>query len=92
MEIKAISIWKNGELIFGTIFNLRIINDDLSASATFYYTISSAETEGMLGQVLVDGNITLNGTDYQTWDADPSANAWAINWALAKLNLELLPE
>jgi hypothetical protein len=46
----------------------------------------------MLGQVLVDGNITLNGTDYQTWDADPSANAWAINWALAKLNLELLPE
>ena len=38
-------------------------------------------------QLLVDGNLTIDGTDYQTWDADPSANTWAYNWSLAKLNL-----
>lgn len=40
---------------------------------------------------LVFGQLTIDGQDYQTWDADPSANTWAYNWAAAKLNLVLLP-
>lgn len=92
MKIKPISTWKNGQEIFGTEFTLRLSYDDLSTNALFYYQISTEQTEEIISNVLVDGNLTLDGADYQTWDADPSANAWAINWALAKLNLELLPE
>ena len=92
MKIKPISSWQNGQEKQGTNFELRSIRDNLSTSATFYYSISTQETEGIISNVLVDGEITLDGTNYQTWDADPSANTWAINWAAAKLNLELLPE
>jgi hypothetical protein len=38
-------------------------------------------------QTLVEGNLTMSGEDYQTWDSSVSANEWAYNWALAKLNL-----
>lgn len=41
--------------------------------------------------VLAFGNLTLDGEEYQTWDADPSANEWAYNWAAAQLNLVLIP-
>lgn len=37
--------------------------------------------------VLTFGNLLLQGEEYQTWDADPSANEWAYNWAAAQLNL-----
>jgi hypothetical protein len=92
MKIKPISSWQNGQEKQGTEFTLRLSYDNLSTNAQFYYTITSEQTEEIISQVLVDGNLTLDGIDYQSWDADPSANAWAINWALAKLNLELLPE
>lgn len=92
MKIKPISSWKNGQEILGTEFTLRLSSDDLSTIAQFYYSISTEQTEEIVTQVLVDGNLTLDGVDYQSWDADPSANAWAYNWAIAKLNLELLPE
>lgn len=42
-------------------------------------------------QVLVSGNINMDGEDYQTWDSSVSANEWAYNWAATKLNLVLLP-
>ena len=87
MKIQAISSWQNGEEKLGTEFNLRSISDNLSTHASFYYSISTEQTEQVVSQVLVDGNIFLDGADYQTWDSDPSANAWAYDWALAKLNL-----
>jgi len=110
MKIQAISSWQNGQEKLGTIFNLYVVNDNLSTSATFYYSISSEEishletktvidpitgeevtTEVLVidayAEKLVDGNITMDGADYQTWDADPSANEAAYVWALAKLNL-----
>ena len=89
MKIQAISSWQNGQEKLGTEFNLRIINDDLSTNASFYYSISTEQTEEIISQVLVDGNLILDGEEYQSWDSDPSANAWAYTWALAKLNLTL---
>lgn len=92
MKIKPISSWQNGQEKQGTEFTLRIINDNLSTNAQFYYSISTEQTEEIVSQVLVDGNLTLDGADYQSWGTDPSANVWAYSWAIAKLNLELLPE
>jgi hypothetical protein len=110
MKIQAISSWINGQEKLGTIFNLYVVNDNLSTSATFYYSISSEEvghleTKTVIDPItgeevttdilvidayaekLVDGNLTMDGADYQTWDSDPSANEAAYVYALAKLNL-----
>ena len=92
MKISPISSWQNGQEKQGTEFDLRIINDNLSTSATFYYSISTEQTEESISQVLVDGNLTLDGADYQTWDSSVSANEWAYNWAAAKLNLTIIEE
>lgn len=40
---------------------------------------------------LATGNLVMDGETYQQWDADPSANEWAYNWAAAQLNLVLIP-
>ena len=42
--------------------------------------------------ILVSGNINISGQDYQDWDADPSANSWAYNWAAIQLKLTLIPD
>jgi hypothetical protein len=40
---------------------------------------------------LVTGYLNISGADYQAWDLDPSANAWAYDWAAAQLNLVIVP-
>ena len=101
MKIQPISSWINGQEKLGTEFNLYIVNDNLSTSATFYYSISTEEVSHLEEDVLVidayseklvDGNLTMDGADYQTWDADPSANEAAYVWAASKLNLVLVTE
>ena len=52
---------------------------------------SSSDVISTNKEVLTFGNLTLQGEEYQTWDADPSANEWAYNWAAAQLNLVLIP-
>jgi len=126
MKIQPISSWINGQEKLGTIFNLYVIKDNLSTSATFYYSISTEEVSHIETKVispeipawdetlpdgevihhdaipavtvdvlvidepsikLVDGNVSMDGVDYQTWDSSVSDNKWAYNWAAAKLNL-----
>lgn len=129
MKIQPISSWQNGQELQGTEFDLIVINDNLSTSATFYYTISTAavgHTETVIvtpevpaydeivdgetvhhdavpavtadvyvidtpSTMLVNGNVTMDGADYQTWDTSVSANEWAYNWAATKLNLVIVP-
>lgn len=130
MKIQSISSWQNGQELQGTEFDLIVINDNLSTSATFYYTISTAvvgHTETVIvtpeipaydevvdGETvhhdavpavtadvyvidtpsigLVNGNVTMDGVDYQTWDTSVSANEWAYNWAATTLNLVIVPD
>lgn len=115
MKIQPISSWINGQEKLGTEFNLYIVNDNLSTSATFYYSISTEEVSHLetktvidpitgeevtteilvidaYSEKLVDGNLTMDGADYQTWDADPSANEAAYVWAASKLNLVPIAE
>jgi hypothetical protein len=110
--ILPVTSWQNGQEKQATIFDLRIVNDNLSTAATFYYSLSSVEVSHMEtvvtdssvtpevttevkvvdvpSQVLVEGNLGIDGADYQTWDADPSANAFAYNYAATKLNLTIV--
>jgi hypothetical protein len=130
MKIQPVQSWQNGQQKEATEFELRIVSDNLSTSAVFYYSLSTAEVNHMETRVitpeipawdepvvggdpihheaipevtievkvldssreaLAEGNLTIDGADYQTWDADPSANAWAYKWAASKLNLSLIP-
>jgi len=82
-KIKSIQIWDNGGLIEATQFMLNAINVQLENSATFYYFLSSEDNIK-----LREGNLLMDGKDYQDWQNDQ----YAWDWAAAKLNLEILPE
>ena len=80
-QITPISIWDNGTVQEGTILNAFCVNDNLSNSATFYYTISS---ESM--QQLTQGNLTMQGQDYDDWQT----NEYAYDFIANSLNLTII--
>lgn len=91
MKIQPISSWQNGQEVQGTEFNLTVINDNLSTAATFYFTITTDPETDIPTSTVANGNLTMDGEDYQTWDSSVSANEWAYNWAATQLNLVIVP-
>jgi hypothetical protein len=84
-EIQPISIWYNGEMVLATIFNLNSISDNLSTTATFFYQLYSAENIQ-----LAQGNLTMDGFDYEAYSTSPDSNAYAYQWGAEKLNITLI--
>ena len=80
-QITPISIWDNGTVQEASVLNAYAINDNLSTSAIFYYTISS---ESM--QQLAQGNLTMSGDDYDAWET----NDYAYDWVAGQLNLTII--
>jgi hypothetical protein len=78
--IEAVSIWDNGQVLEATILNAYCINDNLSTSGTFYYSLLSDSS-----QQLAQGNLTMTGEDYQAW----MTNEYAYDWVAAQLNLTI---
>ena len=78
--ITPIYIWHNGQNKQAHILNAFAVNVTLGISATFYYTISNEQEQ------LASGNLTLEGDDYQQWDADE----FAWGWIAEKLNLTII--
>ena len=79
--IIPISIWDNGIVQQATILNAYVVNDNLINSATFYYTLSSESL-----QQLAQGNLTMQGQDYDDWQT----NDYAYDWVAAQLNLTII--
>lgn len=79
-NIESISIWDNGQTKEGVLLNAYAVNVTLGTSAVFYYSILSAEMQN-----LAQGNITMDGEDYQAWEED--ATAWSF--IASKLNLTI---
>lgn len=52
MKIQPITSWQNGEELQGTDFNLQITADNLSTSASFFYSISTAEVSHTETQIV----------------------------------------
>jgi hypothetical protein len=80
-NIQPISIWDNGTVQEASVLNTYVINDNLSTSATFYYTLLS---ESM--QQLAQGNLTMSGDDYDAWET----NDYAYDWVAGQLNLTII--
>jgi hypothetical protein len=82
MKIEEFDIWKDGSVKTATDLSLRIVNDDLASSATFYYSI-------MGESMLADGNLSIDGDSYQEWTG---SSAEAYEYAAQKLGLTLISE
>jgi len=88
-QIQPVSIWYNGTFMEANIFNLYSINDNLSTNATFYYALYSG-TLDELGTTLAQGNLTMDGFDYEAYSSSPDSNSYAYQWGATKLNLTII--
>jgi hypothetical protein len=91
-QIQPLTLWIQGTTKTANVFDLSIVNDDLATRAVLYYRLGSETTteENTLTAWLQDGNLTIDGQSYQTWDAEPLANEWIYNWAALQLNLTII--
>lgn len=83
--IQPISIWANGVNSQATQLSLTLINDNLSTSATLYYQLLSED-----GTQLAQGNLTIDGEQYQSWGEASDVNNEAYVIAASDLNLTLI--
>lgn len=86
MKIQPISSWQNGQEKQGTIFDLRIVSDNLSTFATFYYSISNEEISHIETKVISPATETEEETYYQQKVIDSYAQT------LVEGNLTMTPE
>lgn len=92
-QIQPITSWTNGEVKTANYLDLRIISDDLKASAIFYYSLLDkyVDDNGIDQYINISqGNISLEGTEYENWGTTIDVNTDAYNIAAAKLNLTLI--
>lgn len=79
--IQPIQIWNNGTSKQASILNAYVVNDNLKDAATFYYSLLTDTSE-----VISQGNITMDGSDYNGW----LTNEYAYDFIANKLGLTLL--
>ena len=82
VQIQPVSIWANGQSKQASELDARIIFDDLSTTAQFFYELKEVE-----GSTLSNGNVTMNGQDYIDWD---NSNEEAYIYVAGKLNLTII--
>jgi len=97
-KIQPLTLWINGETKQATNFTLRSVGDNLSlvqsgGYASFYYELQSTTTDEQGNETyqnIITANLDISGADYDTWNNDPTSNAWIYNWAVEKLKLTLV--
>jgi len=89
-QIQPINIWVNGETKVAEFLNANGINVTLGVSASFYWQLSTKVTDSegneVAGKSIAQGNLTMDGADYQQWNQD----IFAWDWIANKLNLVIL--
>jgi len=89
-QIQPIDIWINGETKVAEFLNANGINVTLGVSATFYWQlftkVTDSEGNEVAGESVSQGNLSMDGEDYQNWNQD----IFAWDWIANKLNLVYL--
>jgi hypothetical protein len=91
-KIVPIQAWKNGEQLEANLLNVYIIRDDLQTYCEFYYSLNTSgegteQNPLIVGKILAEGKITIDGENYLAWDGD---NNYAFTYIAEKLNLTLI--
>lgn len=91
-NIQPVPVWYQGEQHNANIFTLYSTGDNLLDAAIFRYQLIEeiVVDEQTNSQTLLMGELSINGADYEQWDAEVDANAWIYNWAASKLNLTII--
>ena len=92
-NITPVPVWYQGEQHNANVFTLYSNGDNLLDSATFRYQLIEEiiiSSEEINSQTLLIGELSINGADYDLWDAEIDANQWIYNWAASKLNLTII--
>jgi hypothetical protein len=63
----------------------RLIFDDFSDNATFYYELKNERSE-----TVKRGNLTISGDDYSNWNANSQIEAYQFIASMALKNKELI--
>ena len=80
-EIQPVNIWQGGQTKQATVLNSYVISDNLSTTATFYYSLNTQAIEQ-----LSQGNLSMGGADYVAYSSNE--DAWA--WISAQLGLTII--
>jgi hypothetical protein len=92
-EIQPVTLWVNGQSVQANYFSMFSIKDDLSSSAIFSYQLLNVMTDqdgNISSSQLTQGNLTMDGTDYENWGNAGNINNEAYVWATQQLNLTLV--
>lgn len=89
-QIQQVLVWINGQQKIASLLNAYIINDNLTNSATFYWSIWSEDAELKPLEKLSDGNLTINGPEYDIWGSSADINQAAYEWIADQLSLILI--
>lgn len=83
--ISPVTSWANGQATEAKVLNAYVINDNLVSSATFYYALLSENEDGTIGAGVAQGNLTMTGEPYTTWQT----NGQAWDYVATSLNLTI---
>lgn len=92
-NIQPVTTWYKGAEHQASVFNCFLSYDNLIDTATIRYQLIElivVSADEQTSQILINDELSINGADYQLWDAEVDANAWIYNWAANKLNLTII--
>jgi len=84
-EIQSFSFWLNGKTLVASYLFLICNNDNLKDSAQFYWAFYD-KIDGVQGNKICEGNLTMTGADYDAWET----NDFAWNWAASILGVTII--
>jgi hypothetical protein len=77
-EIQPFTFWANGKNLIASYLFLICNTDNLKDSAQFYWAFYD-KIDGIQGNKIAEGNITMTGADYDAWETNDFAWSWAAN-------------
>jgi hypothetical protein len=83
-------IWVNGESKLASVLYSQVNSDNLVDTAIFYFQLYEQIDVNIVP--LVNGNVTMTGTDYITYNTSSDANAYVWQWIGTTLGLTITGE
>lgn len=92
-SIENVTIWVNGQSKQGNWIDAKIVNDNLSDWAQFYWQISYVTIVDDVEQTapITQGNTSISGAAYEAWGQAADINFAAYEYICSQLNLTLIP-